>query len=178
MFFVSLLLCSFVFFVCLILCFLSLAASIFLMVALSIERFQVCYFALVLLCVSVCVALVFLCVFFFVLTFLCVFCLYFLYAPPDCYSLHLEILGLCFIYVLHVFCVVLHLVFMCSFAFVFLCSFAFVFMCSFAFVFMHFFIKTSQELRTLSRSLSDYKSLLLNAMIQVLQFVSYSQPCH
>ena len=38
--------------------------------------------------------------------------------------------------------------------------------------------KTLQELRMLSRSLSDYKSLLLNVMIQVLQFVSYSQPCH
>ena len=38
--------------------------------------------------------------------------------------------------------------------------------------------KTSQELRMLSRSLFDCKSLLLNVKIQVLQFVSYSQPCH
>ena len=37
--------------------------------------------------------------------------------------------------------------------------------------------KTSQELRMLSRSLSDYKSLLLNVMIQVSQFVSNSQMC-
>ena len=39
-------------------------------------------------------------------------------------------------------------------------------------------MKTSQELRMLSRSLSDCKSLLLNVMIQVLQFVSNSQLCH
>ena len=38
--------------------------------------------------------------------------------------------------------------------------------------------KTSQELRMLSRSLSDCKLLLLNVMIQVLQFVSNSQLCH
>ena len=37
-----------------------------------------------------------------------------------------------------------------------------------------FFSKTSQELRMLSRSVSDCKSLLLNVMIQVLQFVSNS----
>ena len=35
-----------------------------------------------------------------------------------------------------------------------------------------FFSKTSQELRMLSRSVSDCKSLLLNVMIQVSQFVS------
>ena len=34
--------------------------------------------------------------------------------------------------------------------------------------------KTSQELRMLSRSLSDCKSLILNVMIQVSQFVSNS----
>ena len=39
-------------------------------------------------------------------------------------------------------------------------------------------VKTSQELRMLSRSLSDSKSLLLNVMIQVSQFVSHSQLCH
>ena len=39
-------------------------------------------------------------------------------------------------------------------------------------------IETSQELRMLSRSLSDCKSLLLNVMIQVSQFVSNSQLCH
>ena len=39
-------------------------------------------------------------------------------------------------------------------------------------------IKTSQELQMLSRSLSDGKSLLLNVMIQVSQFVSNSQLCH
>ena len=38
--------------------------------------------------------------------------------------------------------------------------------------------KTSQELRMLSRSLSDCKSLLINVMIQVSQFVSSSQLCH
>ena len=38
--------------------------------------------------------------------------------------------------------------------------------------------KTSQEFRMLSRSLSDCKSLLLNVMIQVSQFVSNSQLCH
>ena len=38
--------------------------------------------------------------------------------------------------------------------------------------------KTSQELRMLSRSLSDCKSLLLNVMFQVSQFVSNSQLCH
>ena len=36
----------------------------------------------------------------------------------------------------------------------------------------------SQELRMLSRSLSGCKSLLLNVMIQVSQFVSNSQLCH
>ena len=41
-----------------------------------------------------------------------------------------------------------------------------------------FFSKTSQELRMLSRSVSDCKSLLLNVMIQVSQFVSNSQLCH
>ena len=41
-----------------------------------------------------------------------------------------------------------------------------------------FQLKTSQELRMLSRSLSDCKSLLLNVMIQVSQFVSNSQLCH
>ena len=35
-------------------------------------------------------------------------------------------------------------------------------------------LKTSQEMRMLSRSLSDCKSLLLNVMIQVSQFVSNS----
>ena len=40
------------------------------------------------------------------------------------------------------------------------------------------YTKTSQELRMLSRSLSDCKSLLLNVMIQVSQFVSNSQLCH
>ena len=39
-------------------------------------------------------------------------------------------------------------------------------------------IQTSQELQMLSRSLSDCKSLTLNVMIQVLQFVSNSQLCH
>ena len=39
-------------------------------------------------------------------------------------------------------------------------------------------MKTSQELRMLSTSLSDFKSLLLNVMIQVLQFVSNSRLCH
>ena len=38
--------------------------------------------------------------------------------------------------------------------------------------------ETSQELRVLSRSLSDCKSLTPNVMIQVLQFVSNSQLCH
>ena len=38
--------------------------------------------------------------------------------------------------------------------------------------------KTSEELRMLSRSLSVCKSLLLNVMIQVSQFVSNSQLCH
>ena len=39
--------------------------------------------------------------------------------------------------------------------------------------------KTSQKLRMLSRSLSDCKSLLFNiVMIQVSQFVSFSQLCH
>ena len=39
-------------------------------------------------------------------------------------------------------------------------------------------VETSQELRMLSRSLSDCWSLTLNAMIQVLLFVSNSQLCH
>ena len=39
-------------------------------------------------------------------------------------------------------------------------------------------IKTSQELRMLSRSLSDCKSLLLNIMIQVSQFIRNGQLCH
>ena len=38
--------------------------------------------------------------------------------------------------------------------------------------------KTSQELRMLSRSLSDCKSLLLNVMIQVSQFARNNQLCH
>ena len=38
--------------------------------------------------------------------------------------------------------------------------------------------KTSQELRTLSKSLSDCKSLLLNVMIQVSQFASNSPLFH
>ena len=38
-------------------------------------------------------------------------------------------------------------------------------------------LKTLQELRMLSRSLSDCESLLL-VMIQVSQFVSSSQLCH
>ena len=38
--------------------------------------------------------------------------------------------------------------------------------------------KTSQELRMLSRSLSDCKSLLLNVIIQVSQFVRNSHYCH
>ena len=38
--------------------------------------------------------------------------------------------------------------------------------------------KTSQELRMLSRSLTDCKLLLLTVMMQVSQFVSYSQQCH
>ena len=38
--------------------------------------------------------------------------------------------------------------------------------------------KTSQELRMLSRSLSDCKSLTHNVMIQVSKFVSSSQLCH
>ena len=42
----------------------------------------------------------------------------------------------------------------------------------------HCWWQTSQELRMLSRSLSDCKSLLLNVMIQVSQFVSNSQLCH
>ena len=38
--------------------------------------------------------------------------------------------------------------------------------------------KTSQELRMPSRSLSDCKSLLLNVMIQVSQFIRNGQLCH
>ena len=38
--------------------------------------------------------------------------------------------------------------------------------------------KTSQELRMLSRALSDCKSLLLNVMIQVSQFIRNGQLCH
>ena len=38
--------------------------------------------------------------------------------------------------------------------------------------------EASQELRRLSRSLSDCKSLTLNVMIQVSQFVSNPQLCH
>ena len=38
--------------------------------------------------------------------------------------------------------------------------------------------KTSQELRMLSRSLFDCKSLLLNVMIQVSQFISNCRLCH
>ena len=41
-----------------------------------------------------------------------------------------------------------------------------------------FFEKTSQELRMLSRSLSACKSLLLNVMIQVSQFIRNGQLCH
>ena len=45
--------------------------------------------------------------------------------------------------------------------------------------FSHVFQKeTLQELRMLSRSLTDCKSLFLNIMIQVSQFVSNSQLCH
>ena len=40
------------------------------------------------------------------------------------------------------------------------------------------FKQTSQELRMLSRSLSDCKSQLLNVMIQDSQFVTNSQLCH
>ena len=39
-------------------------------------------------------------------------------------------------------------------------------------------LKTSQELRMLSRSLSDCKSLLLYVMIQVSQFIRNGQLCH
>ena len=42
----------------------------------------------------------------------------------------------------------------------------------------HCWWQTSQELRMLSRSLSDCKSLFLKVMIQVSQFVSNSQLCH
>ena len=38
--------------------------------------------------------------------------------------------------------------------------------------------QTSQELRMLSRSLSDCKSLFLNVMIQVSQFIRNGQLCH
>ena len=38
--------------------------------------------------------------------------------------------------------------------------------------------KTSQELRMLSRSLSDCNLLTVKVMIQVLQFVCYSKLCH
>ena len=38
--------------------------------------------------------------------------------------------------------------------------------------------ETSQELRMLSRSLSDCKSLLLNVMIQVSPFIRNGQLCH
>ena len=38
-------------------------------------------------------------------------------------------------------------------------------------------LKSLQEMRMLYRSLSDCKSLLLNVMIQVLQFVSNCQLC-
>ena len=41
-----------------------------------------------------------------------------------------------------------------------------------------FFSKTSQELRMLSRSVSDFKSMTLNVMIQFSQFVSNSELCH
>ena len=41
-----------------------------------------------------------------------------------------------------------------------------------------YYEKTSQELRMLSRSLSDCKSLLLNVMIQVSQFIRNGQLCH
>ena len=44
--------------------------------------------------------------------------------------------------------------------------------------FMPVYIETSQELRMLSRSLSDCKSLLLNVMIQVSQFIRNGQLCH
>ena len=40
------------------------------------------------------------------------------------------------------------------------------------------FFKTSQELRKLSRSLSDCKSILLNVMIQVSQFIRNGQFGH
>ena len=43
---------------------------------------------------------------------------------------------------------------------------------------MRFVLKTSQELRMLSRSLSDCKSLLLNVMIQVSPFIRNGQLCH
>ena len=43
---------------------------------------------------------------------------------------------------------------------------------------MYLYIKTSQELRMLSRSLSDCHLLTLNVMIKVSQFVSNSQLCH
>ena len=43
---------------------------------------------------------------------------------------------------------------------------------------LYFEEKTSQELRMLSRSLSDCKSLLLNVMIQVSQFIRNGQLCH
>ena len=43
---------------------------------------------------------------------------------------------------------------------------------------MYFLVQTSQELRMLSRSLSDCKSLLLNVMIQVSQFIRNGQLCH
>ena len=39
-------------------------------------------------------------------------------------------------------------------------------------------LQISQELRMLSSSLSDCKSLTLNIMIQVLQYVSNSQLCY
>ena len=48
----------------------------------------------------------------------------------------------------------------------------------YTFNFNSFSGKTSQELRMLSRSLSDCKSLLLNVMIQVSQFIRNGQLCH
>ena len=45
-------------------------------------------------------------------------------------------------------------------------------------IYIKFLFETSHELRMLSRSLSDCKSLTPNVMIQVSQFVSNSKLCH
>ena len=117
-------------------CHVSLAASIFLTVALSIERFQVCSFALLFFCAFVFFALVFLCVFVCLIScFLSLAASIFLTVALSIERFQVCSFALVF-FCAFVFCSCVHLCFFCLFAVAFLCAFclfALVFLCVFCF---------------------------------------------